>query len=138
MCLLCMGSSSPSCHSCTDCIVQRFVFPGYRSYRGESLQDNAVDAQDKLTVLSAFRKRLQGHVCRFLISQRQRLSGHLLSSIDESAGSKSCMSSVTLSISSIRLSLSRERERAGSWILPWRAQARYFSASLSQVRGFCG
>lgn len=83
-------------------------------------------------------KRLQGHVCRFLVSQRQRLPGHLLSSTGESAGTKSCMSSLTLSISSIRLSISTERERSGSWISPWRAQARYFSASLSQVSGFFG
>jgi len=83
-------------------------------------------------------KRLQGHVCRFLISRRQRLPGHLLSSTGESAGTKSCMSSLTLSISAIRLSISKERERAGSWMAPWRAQARYFSVSLSQVRGFFG
>jgi len=86
----------------------------------------------------AIEPRLRGHVCRFLISQRQRLPGHLLSSTGESVTAKSCMNSLTSSISSIRLSISKERERAGSWMSPWRAQARYFSASFSQVRGFFG
>jgi hypothetical protein len=69
---------------------------------------------------------------------RSSSSSHVGALTGESPVAKSCKRSLTSSMSSIRLSISNERERAGSWTSPWRAQARYFSASLSQVSGFFG
>jgi hypothetical protein len=61
-----------------------------------------------------------------LARARRRISRH-----------KSCMSSLTASISSTRLSIFKEPERAGSWMAPWRAQARYSLShvcSIAQIR----
>jgi hypothetical protein len=87
-----------------------------------------------------FFRSLAKHVLANLRSRNERKdkNSHLLPPAGESPVVKSCMSSLTSSISSIRLSISKERERAGSWMAPWRAQARYFSASFSHVSGFFG